>query len=178
MGTRSGSSESEVQELAARTESREPILGSRAGCVVGIDDAGRPLVDFEGNADGPVAAQLAAPVDSQALRAAATRRQRALLLFENGDPRRPFVVGLIQEPSPSPLTDELLDKAQEAPRRPVEAWVDGQRVTIEGKEEVVIRCGAASITLRRNGRVVIQGTFVETRASGKNRIKGGSVEIN
>ncbi|QRK04192.1 hypothetical protein JQX13_28415 [Archangium violaceum] len=173
MGAREDDSEVQVPAV------RESILGSRAGWVVGIDGSGRPLVDFEGNEAGPVAALLAAVVDAQALKAAADRRQRAVLLFENGDPLRPFLMGLVQEPSPTPLLDELLEQtpAQEA-SRPTEAWVDGQRVTIEGKEEVVIRCGAASITLRRNGKVVIKGTFVETSASGKNRIKGGSVEIN
>jgi hypothetical protein len=60
----------------------------------------------------------------------------------------------------------------------IEAVVDGKRVLIDAKDEVVIRCGKASITLRRNGRVVIRGTFVETRAEGVNRIKGGSVQIN
>ena len=37
---------------------------------------------------------------------------------------------------------------------------------------------AASITLRRNGRLVVRGAYVETRAEGVNRIKGGSVKIN
>lgn len=56
--------------------------------------------------------------------------------------------------------------------------VDGKRVKIDGKDEIVLRCGQASITLRRNGRVVIRGTYVETRSKGTNRIKGGSVLIN
>jgi hypothetical protein len=43
---------------------------------------------------------------------------------------------------------------------------------------VVIACGKASITLRRNGRVVIRGTHVETLSSGTNRIKGGQVRVN
>ena len=38
--------------------------------------------------------------------------------------------------------------------------------------------GPASITLRRNGRVVIKGTYVETHSEGTNRIKGGQVQIN
>jgi hypothetical protein len=143
-----------------------------------MDASGRPLVDFEGNTAGPVAAQLATALDSKALQDAAGRRQKVVLLFENGDPGRPFLMALIHEPSPTPLLDALLTSPAPAPRRPVEAWVDGQRVTIEGQEEVVIRCGAASITLRRNGKVVIKGTQLETSATGTHRIKGGSVEIN
>lgn len=59
-----------------------------------------------------------------------------------------------------------------------EVVVDGKRVEVEGADEVVLRCGQASITLRRNGRVVIRGTYVETRSKGVNRIRGGSVQIN
>ena len=60
----------------------------------------------------------------------------------------------------------------------VEARVDGRRVELEAADEIVLRCGKASIVLRRNGRVVIRGTYVETRSRGVNRVKGGSVEIN
>ena len=42
--------------------------------------------------------------------------------------------------------------------RVFEADVDGARVRICARDEVVIACGQASITLRRNGRVVIRGT--------------------
>jgi len=61
---------------------------------------------------------------------------------------------------------------------PILATVDGKRVEVVGQDEVVLRCGDASITLRRNGRVVIRGTYVESHAKGTNRIKGGSVLIN
>jgi len=61
---------------------------------------------------------------------------------------------------------------------PATAEVDGSRVVIEAADEIVLCCGDASITLRRNGRVVIRGTAVETRAKGVNRIRGGSVQIN
>jgi hypothetical protein len=60
----------------------------------------------------------------------------------------------------------------------MEIRVDGKRVELEGQDEIVLRCGEASITLRRNGRVVIRGTYVETYSKGTNRIKGGSVQIN
>jgi hypothetical protein len=65
-----------------------------------------------------------------------------------------------------------------APGTIVDATVDGWRVVLDAQEEVVLRCREASITLRRNGRVVIRGTYVETRSRGVNRIKGGSVQIN
>jgi hypothetical protein len=60
----------------------------------------------------------------------------------------------------------------------VEADVDGRRVRIVAREEIVLECGEASITLHRNGRIVIKGTYVETSSEGTNRIKGGQVRIN
>ena len=66
----------------------------------------------------------------------------------------------------------------DADAAPLVAVVDGRRVVLDAKDEIVLRCGKASITLRRNGRIVIRGTYVETRSQGTNRIKGGSVQIN
>lgn len=68
--------------------------------------------------------------------------------------------------------------APEPPRQPIVAEVDGRRLVIEAEDELVLRCGKASITLRRNGRVVIEGVQLESRAAGANKIRGGSVQIN
>jgi len=60
----------------------------------------------------------------------------------------------------------------------VEVQVDKKRLELEAQDEIVLRCGKASITLRRNGRVVIRGAYLESRSDGTNRIKGGNVQIN
>jgi hypothetical protein len=60
----------------------------------------------------------------------------------------------------------------------LEADVDGRRVRIVAKDEIVLECGQASVTLRSNGRIIIRGTYVETHSEGTNRIKGGQVQIN
>ena len=60
----------------------------------------------------------------------------------------------------------------------IEADVDGTRVKVTAKDELVLECGKASITLRRNGRVIVRGTYIETQSEGTNRIKGGQVQIN
>nr|WP_255424876.1 DUF6484 domain-containing protein [Corallococcus sp. CA053C] len=158
--------------------SQESILGSRVGQLAGLDASGVPLVDFPGNTAGPLPAQLATALDARALQTGVARRQKVVLLFENGDPRQPIVMGLIQEPS-TPLLDALLnDPPPEAVKPSVDAHVDGKRVVIEGKDEIVLKCGEASITLRRNGKVIVKGTYLESRATGTHRIKGGAVEIN
>jgi hypothetical protein len=56
----------------------------------------------------------------------------------------------------------------------------------EGPTETVVRargrltlqCGSASITLSEDGKVLIKGVDVVSRATATNRIKGGSVRIN
>ncbi|MCP3143964.1 DUF6484 domain-containing protein [Pyxidicoccus xibeiensis] len=164
--------------LAPELHTPEPILGSRGGQLAGLDASGAVLVDFPGNTTGPVRARLAVAVDAKTLQAAVAQKQKVVLLFENGDPRLPFVMGLIQEPSPTPLLDSLLNAPPEEARAPTEAHVDGKRVVIEGQDEIVLKCGEASITLRRNGKVIVKGTYLESRATGTHRIKGGSVEIN
>jgi hypothetical protein len=42
----------------------------------------------------------------------------------------------------------------------------------------VLRCGEGSITLTRDGKIVLRGKHIVTHASGVNRIRGGSVELN
>lgn len=60
----------------------------------------------------------------------------------------------------------------------VEARLDGKRVVLDADSEVVLRCGDASITLTRDGKILLRGTYVETFSRGVNRIKGGAVKIN
>lgn len=160
-------------------ELREPIWGTRLGWLIGSDTEGNFLVDYEGNSSGPLAARRTISLEPKELQDAIATRRRAVLLFENGDPRLPLVVGMEQVQSPTPLLDAVLEATTSAPaQQPLEAHVDGKRVVIEGKDEIVLQCGQASITLRRNGKVIIKGTYVESHASGTQRIKGGSVQIN
>ena len=82
----------------------------------------------------------------------------------------------------APLSTPELDPAPAANTdnefQVIEADVDGRRVRIVAKDEIVLECGQASVTLRRNGRIIIRGTYVETHSEGTNRIKGGQVRIN
>ena len=97
-----------------------------------------------------------------------------VLLFDGGDARRPIIAGWLQPESDTPRLDAALEITL-AGQRAVE--VDGRRV-IEGQEEVVLRCGEASITLCRDGKIVIRGINLESHAAGMNRLKGATVKIN
>lgn len=92
-----------------------------------------------------------------------------VLMFDNGDITRPIVMGVLQDSSSWP-----------AARRPgqVEVDADGERMVVGAGRQLVLRCGAASITLESNGKVAIRGTHVVSEAEGTNCIRGGSVQLN
>ena len=53
-----------------------------------------------------------------------------------------------------------------------------ERLELTAEREIVLRCGEASLTLTRAGKIILRGTYVLSRSSGVNKIKGGSVQIN
>lgn len=94
---------------------------------------------------------------------------QVVVASEAGDLRRPIILGVLQNPA-------ALEIAPSA--TPISATVDGERQVITAEREIVLRCGAASITLTRAGKVIIKGTYVLSRSSGYNKIKGAAVDIN
>ncbi len=53
-----------------------------------------------------------------------------------------------------------------------------EKLVIEAEREIVIKCGEGSITVSADGKIAIKGTHLLSRATGINKIKGGSVAIN
>ena len=49
---------------------------------------------------------------------------------------------------------------------------------VDAREQLVLRCGKARITLTSAGKVLIEGAYISSRSTGVNRIKGGSVQLN
>lgn len=153
----------------------EIILGALAG----IDAQGRPLVDYPEN---PVGQPLVA-VSTLGIAKQYIGRQVALL-FANGDPASPVIMGLIHSPLDALLEayEVALPQGEEQVEVPVaraeDVTIDGKRIVIEGQEEIVLKCGEASITLTKAGKILIRGKYLLNRASGVNRIMGGSVQVN
>jgi len=144
----------------ARAEaSAQPVVG----VLVAFADPATPLVVTD-TAHGP-ALQARTTVDL----APEHIGHEVLLVFERDDPARPIVIGRLRKPSAWP--------AKDAPAQ-VEVDADGRRLTLAVKEQLVLRCGQASITLTAAGKVLIEGAYVSSRSTGVNRIKGGSVQIN
>ena len=91
--------------------------------------------------------------------------REVVVVFEGGDPQKPIILGRVLG---SPC----------APAEPLRVQVDAEQLVLSGRERIVLECGDASITLTRAGKVLIRGHYVQSRATGVNSVKGGSVELN
>ena len=138
----------------------ESIHGIVIGTFVAVEDR-RFLVNFAGNpANGPVAAIAVTEVSSL------IPGIEVALSFINNDPSQPLILGTINR----------LEKIENHLPIPVET--DGKRREITADNELILRCGDASITLTKAGKILLKGTYVSSHAKGVNRIKGGSVQVN
>lgn len=95
--------------------------------------------------------------------------REVLVMFEGGDAAKPIVTGVLRDSRGTAL---------ETPVGQVEVDADGERLIVSARQQLVLRCGKASITLTKAGKVLIQGAYVSSRSSGVNRIKGGSIQLN
>ena len=143
--------------------------GSATGVIIGTlvamtDDAQTPLVVFPGRTDA-AAVRARSTVD---LHGAHIGRQ-VVLMFEADDSSKPIVLGVLRESAGWPLEQRPGAIAVDA---------DGERLLVTAREQLVLRCGKASITLTKAGKVLIDGVYVSSRSSGMNRVKGGSIQLN
>jgi hypothetical protein len=156
-------------------EIEKKLFGARIGTIVSTADDGRVTVDFPGNTFGPLGARWAGSVAEIIRDASRATGRKILLVFENDDPELPIIVDVVCE-----SLDDVSDKrpAELQVEKPDEVFIDGRRVTFDAKDEIVLRCGKASVTLTKAGKVLIKGAYLLARSSGVNRIKGASVQIN
>jgi hypothetical protein len=135
------------------------------GILVGFADEGRtPLVTFSGQY-GTAALAARATLDLHASHVGS----EIVLVLEGGDASRPIVLGVLRKRDPNALEP-----------RPgsVEVDADGERMIVSAAEQLVLKCGRATLTLTKAGKIIIEGTYISSRASGVQRIKGGSVQLN
>jgi hypothetical protein len=161
-------SAAEIEILECTAEARDPstrIDGVVTGTLIGFTNDGRtPLITYEGQR-GTAAIAAASILDLHGPHIG----KRVVMQFERSDPQRPIILGLLREGDGWPLPN---------PPAQVEVDVDGERLLVTAKEQLVLKCGKASITLTKAGKVIVQGTYVSHRSSGVMRIKGGSVQLN
>jgi hypothetical protein len=149
----------------SQPEIARSMPGAVIGVLIGFQHGGKtPLVIFPGQPSGA-----AVPAGTARILAGSDLGREVVLVFEGADARRPIVVGLMERESrsqPAAATGQT------------ELEADGENLVVTAGRQLVLRCGKASITLTKAGKVLIQGAYVSNRSSGVLRLKGGSVQIN
>jgi hypothetical protein len=131
------------------------------GRIVGLAEGGVPLIEDGQEPELPArAARATVAITPNDVGAEVT------LQFIEGDRMRPVVTGLLS-PEPGARSE-----------RGVRIVADGEALKLSAGREIVLECGQASITLRRDGKLVLRGTNLLSRASGVNRIRGGTIQLN
>ncbi|MBN8632083.1 MAG: hypothetical protein J0L76_14665 [Rhodobacterales bacterium] len=118
--------------------------------ITGIGPDGRAQVLIPTLGETPLVAASLVPVPESSV-----GRLAAVTMMDD----EPLILGLIQPPVP-------------------EVEADGEKLVLEARREVTLRCGKASIHLTADGRVTIRGTQVLSRSEGPNRVQGASVQLN
>lgn len=140
------------------TRTAERIDGVVIGIFLGFGE-NAPLVVFPGNLrETAVPARSLTELNTEMIGA------EVALLFQDGDPGRPLIVGRIIDPVPKSNTSTVIR--------------DGERVQIRANERIELRCGKATIIMEKDGHITIRGTYLTSHASAANRIRGGSVNLN
>ncbi|MBZ9887515.1 MULTISPECIES: DUF6484 domain-containing protein [unclassified Mesorhizobium] len=140
----------------AKTKQR--IEGVVIGAFLGFgEDA--PLVVFPGNPN-----ETAVPARSLTELTSDMIGAEVALLFQDGDPGRPLIVGRIVDAARKSNVPQIVQ--------------DGELMRITAKERLELRCGKATIIMEKDGRITIRGTYLTSHASATNRIRGGSVNLN
>ena len=145
------------------TASSGRLDGIVVGCLIGFDRSGRPLVRFdEADRATAIVARAAAALSREDV------NRDVAILCEAGDSTKPIIIGLMHKDRPDEAGADTT--ADDGP--------DEVELDLTAKRQITLKCGKASITLTRAGKIILRGTYLFSRSSGVNKIKGGSVQIN
>jgi hypothetical protein len=159
-----------LETTILETTGRSVAQGLVMGQIVRLTDEGRAMVDFAGAAQ-PVEAASAC---GDSVDAGVNLVGSAVLLWIDPATKAPVMLGIVRDTlQPKRKAKRVSPKSQ-----PLQVRVDGERLVLEAQQQIELRCGESSITLRKDGKILIKGAELVSRASRSNRIKGASVEIN
>ncbi|MFY9270509.1 MAG: DUF6484 domain-containing protein [Candidatus Manganitrophaceae bacterium] len=143
-------------------------LFPRIGRLSGMRTEGEVWVEWDGVSPRP--ARFLKGVSDVDLVSPESIGREVLLLFAEGDPWQPVIIGMIGlmgEPAStsfSNVAEHLL--------------LEAKRITIRAEDSVEIECGEGRQLFRNDGKVVVRGNDLLQRATGSVRIKSPKVDIN
>jgi hypothetical protein len=141
------------------------------GRIIDLGKGGEIWVDFAGSPPGGARSRILRhllPITRKNI------DDTVLLVFESENPL-PVIVGIVAD-GVCPILPQVAVELEG--REPETAVIDGKRVLLRAYEEIRLECGKASIIARKDGKIILRGVEIVSRASKTNKIRGASVQIN
>jgi len=98
--------------------------------------------------------------------------EKVLLSFIDNDIQQPVIMGLVAES----VKNEILIHNQSKQQKSLSLSVDSFNLT--ATKDIQLNVGRSTIVLDRFGKIIIKGKDLISRASSKNKIKGGNISLN
>lgn len=146
-----------LNHLQARSAWPSVVIGKLTGF-----ESSKPQVDFPENPSAQPITALSGIVLSEK-----DIGCEIVLAFADGNPNQPIILSFLRS-----------SQTEDSSNSEMEIQLDGKKLQFTAQQEIVLRCGDASITLTAAGKVMLKGTYVLSRSSGYNKIKGAAVDIN
>jgi uncharacterized protein (DUF2345 family) len=112
-------------------------------------------------------AEASLSLDVLAWQAAIARGRRVLVIVTTAG--EAVITGFVQRPGESTASTQPGEVVVQA---------DGDRIVIQGREAIELRCGTTSLVLRKSGEVEIRGEKIVSRSRGPNILTGASIRLN
>ena len=150
---------------------QKKILSHVVASIIKSEKPGEILIQYKDHK--PAKARLLSNIDKESITGDYGLNRKVLVVFDEGNPEKPIIVGVIES-----LVDEIISLEIDDEKQQLKADVDNERVFLEAEKEIVLKCGKGKISINKEGKIIILGTDLISRASGSNKIKGGNVRIN
>ena len=163
-----------IQTLTTETEQPSVILGNKIARIVESDNTETVLVQWDKSPATP--ARHLISVDVNELIGSENAGREVLITFIDNDPKQPVITGVMSSVVDKMVQMELAsdDDKQASPI----ITGDDENITITAHHQITLQCGKSSLILKKDGKIIVKGTNILSRASERNKIKGASVEVN
>lgn len=127
---------------------------NRIATFMGFDENGRPQVAPSQSSDRPVPARTCVPLHQ-------IEPGTEVVVVDTDE--TPVIIGC------------LLTEAEARGQKPS---LNERELSFRATDKIQLRCGKASIVLRADGKIMVRGVSILSRASFLNRIRGSFTKIN